>query len=84
MKITHAGLLMCSDCTAIIANGELGQGDADADHQHALKMAARWGEHTLNLVLAGDDTDVIDFSTRRCAGCGSDLAGTRHPAVCLG
>jgi hypothetical protein len=75
-------LSVCLDCAGMIANGELGTGDENADREHAEKMVAVWGEGTdgvLGLVLNSDDEG--HFSWRRCDGCGSSLGGDRIGAV---
>lgn len=79
------GLLVCVDCAMMCANGELGQGDAAAEAAHAAQMVAQWGEHTAGLVLAcePDEEGCDTYSTRRCDGCGSGLAGARCAAAVL-
>lgn len=81
MNITHDNLLVCQDCTMILANATLGNEDPDEDHRHLLRMHDRWGDDFNNLVL---DSEYHDFATRHCDGCGSPLAGYRHEAVVLG
>lgn len=73
-------LEVCTDCAMISANGELGQGDDEQDRRHARRMARQWPDGDVVLSGSGDD-DVVPFSTRRCDGCGDELAGERHPAV---
>lgn len=88
-------LWLCTDCTMLTANGELGQGDADADKAHADAMTAHLGaDWHRGLVLGGcthaadgEDScgcDRVEFSSRGCDGCGSPLAGYRHVAAVIG
>jgi len=72
-------LEVCTDCAMILANGELGQGDAMADERHAALIAAEWPEH--DLVLSGGEHDEPFFSRSQCDGCGSRLGGDREVAV---
>lgn len=84
--VTHDGLEVCTDCAQLIANGDLGgqeceHGGAD---DHAAAMVAVWGEGpagVLGLVLELSEETEAHFSSRRCDGCGSTLAGDRLPAV---
>lgn len=80
--ITHDNLMVCQDCTLIIANGDMGGVECEHgnDKMHALAMVAQWDDLTNGLVL---DHDEVDFSTRPCDGCGSRLAGYRHSAVVI-
>jgi hypothetical protein len=82
--ITHDNLSVCTDCTMMIANGELGQGDEAAEAVHVAAMVTLWGEGSagvMSLVLNCDDDCEGHFSWQRCDGCGSTLGGDRHPAV---
>jgi hypothetical protein len=83
--IVADGLELCVDCVQLTANGELGQGDADADEAHDERMTlwlAQYGDDT-NLVLACDEDCEGWFSSRQCDGCGSSLGGDRHPGAIL-
>lgn len=77
----HTEVWICTDCGALTANGELGQGDRGADEAHASLMADHLGE-TIPLVL-GDSWWDQDFSWHSCDGCGSRLGGFRHHAYIL-
>ncbi len=73
---------VCTDCVLLIANGEF---DGECEHgdslDHVLAMVEYQPIGFGDLVLG--DGDEIDFSTSRCEGCGSTLAGSRHPAAIL-
>lgn len=85
--IKYDDLLVCDDCAMILANEEF---DGDCEHgnsiTHHAVMFKRWGEMTQTMVLACDEQgrgSCVDFSRRDCDGCGSALAGARHPAAVL-
>lgn len=76
---------ICTDCTYVIANGEL---PGDSEHtlsEHVAAMdAAQEGSTgiTLNMPDYDDDPDGgVHFSWSSCDGCGSLLGGDRFPAV---
>lgn len=67
---------VCMDCAMLLANDE-------AEPAHRAAFAAQ--NHEGHIVLSGtDDTDDTEFSTARCDGCGSYLAGYRTKAVMFG
>jgi hypothetical protein len=68
---------ICADCVMMLANGELGQGDAKADLEHAEKMAALWGPGELTQDYSDGESW---FSWSACGGCGSTLGGDRYAA----
>lgn len=77
----------CVDCLMMMANGELGQGDVEADIAHAEKMHARL-DHFLeredwNACPSGGEDDEARFSSRPCDACGSPLAGDREKFAVL-
>ena len=74
-------LHVCGSCAQVIANGEINDRTDEGDRIVALQVEI-WGNDAWGLIL--DDTDdMVDFSTRRCDGCGTYLAGERFPAVVL-
>ena len=81
-------LWVCTDCAMMIANGELGRGDWDAEVAHCQRMneeLAGWmQEHPYaQMVLSGGEGDDPRFSWSRCDGCGSTLGGDRERAAVL-
>ena len=78
-------LWVCTDCAMMIANGELGQGDWDAEVAHCQRMnehlSERLADHGYGSWVLGDEG--LDFSSCRCDGCGSNLAGYRNSAAVL-
>lgn len=90
-------LWVCQDCTMLIANAELGQGDEAAEIAHAERMVAHiranFDAKAIDMVLDSctehePDRDCscahTGFYDRRCDACGDILAGYRHRAVILG
>lgn len=73
-------LSVCQDCAMIGANGELGQGDEDAERAHVERMSAVLGDDLRHIVI-GEQTD--DFATSPCGACGDTLAGERFSACLL-
>jgi len=78
----------------MIATGELGLGDDDADRAHAELIAVLWpGINTLALGWTDwalrsrgidpddEEAESLGFSWRQCDGCGSTLGGDRHAAT---
>lgn len=64
---------VCTDCAHLLANDE-------ATDEHRAAFAAQ--NHQGHIVLSGtDESDDTPFSTVRCDGCGSWLAGWRTKAV---
>lgn len=82
-------LWVCTDCAMMLANGELGQGDRNAEIAHAQRMneeLAGWlqeGGPYVQMVLSGEEDDDSRFSWSRCDGCGSTLGGDRERAAVL-
>ena len=83
---------VCADCLAMIANGELGQGDDQAEREHGDRMDAYLSADamvTLGRVASADydpddnneERDEVEFSWHRCDSCGSTLGGYRHLAT---
>ena len=66
-------LEVCDDCAMLIANGETPEDQPDFD------LLPEWNSY--HLALDCDDNGCEGFSWSRCAGCGSTLGGSRHPAV---
>lgn len=81
VRVIADELLVCGDCAQVIANGEIDDGTDRGDEIAALQVEV-WGADAWGLVL-GDTDDMVDFSTRRCDGCGTYLAGERFPAAVL-
>lgn len=86
--IKYDDLLVCDDCAQILANGDLGGTDCEHGNAetHMAVMFTHWGEMTQAMVLACDEEgrgSCRDFSIVPCDGCGSALAGARHPAAVL-
>lgn len=84
------GLWLCQDCGMVVANGTDGWGLDEAGRElgevHAERMVEGW------FVLSGCSEDEPcefdhecrhdrEFSSARCDGCGSTLAGHRFAAV---
>lgn len=75
VAVLAEGLEVCMDCAMLIANDE-----ATPEHREQFIKQGHEGF----LVLTGEgDVDDTPFSTRRCDGCGSDLAGYRTAAAML-
>ena len=68
-------IVICIDCLFYLANGV----EDNATLQAAKNMANLWG----NAYLTINCPEECDghFSSHPCDGCGSHLAGDRHPAV---
>lgn len=83
--VPTATLRICYDCLAILANGELGQGDDAADAAHIAAMNAHWGEGEITLgcldIECEDDGEECGFSWQSCPVCGSTLGGDRFHAT---
>jgi hypothetical protein len=77
--VTYSDLAVCVDCAMMLANGELGQGDAEA--VHASLIEAQWPDTFLT--LSGSEDEDTWFSSSPCDGCGSQLAGDRFSAVAM-
>ena len=77
----------CTDCLMMMANGTLGQGDAEADIAHAEKMHAyldqRVGRSDWSAAPSGGEDDEPHFSWRACQACGSQLGGDREKFALL-
>lgn len=87
MREIYDGLKVCIDCTMFIANGEVFDGTGDITAEHAAIMEREWANADAllrDLVLACPENCEGEFSWHACDGCGSTLAGDRHPAVALG
>jgi hypothetical protein len=67
----------------MIANGELGQGDEQAEQEHTDRMAEQWAGIPGTLVLSGGEDEELWFSWSSCDGCGTDLGGDRLSAARL-
>lgn len=81
-KVTHE-LVVCDDCVQIIANAATSEetGSETTDIA-AAALAENWPG--ANLVVSDDEDSRSDFSSTRCGGCGSTLAGGRTGAVVFG
>lgn len=74
-------LMVCFDCTMMMANGEIGDDEA-REIEVAEALATNWPDHGITLGrVEGHHEDDIDFSNAPCNGCGSSLAGSRHAAT---
>lgn len=82
MRVIADDLLVCTDCTLLIANGETGNG-IETDELVAAAQVAIWGDDAIGLTLNCPEDCDGRFSSRSCDGCGDPLAGDRHPAVVL-
>lgn len=65
----------CSDCVAIIANGDLGEGDTVANEAHTARMLARVGAEYMRGLFVGNGAEW--FSWQSCEICGGKVGGTR-------
>jgi hypothetical protein len=72
-------ITVCIDCTHVIANGELPADSEWTDEEHTAAMLREWED--ADITLACDEDCEGFFSSHDCEGCGSTLAGDRHPAV---
>lgn len=76
MKILDCGpLVVCAACLQLIANDE-------ATDEHRTKFADWQDEYGDGGVLVIDEEEHT-FSSSRCDGCGTTLAGHRHEVFCL-
>lgn len=74
-------LMVCIDCTMMMANGEFGDDEA-REIEVAETLATNWPNNGITLGRAeGHHENDIDFSNAPCDGCGSLLAGSRHAAT---
>lgn len=78
---------ICVDCLTFVVGGEWqDEREGHTLAEHAAMMATAQHGST-DLTPSGPDYDddpdggVIPFSSSSCDGCGSILAGERHPAV---
>lgn len=93
--VSYSDAWVCSDCAMVLAKGADGWGLDDDGRElgevHAAAMRA-WDPSDDDMVLSGCDPDddcahtdscryALDFSSTRCDGCGSTLAGAREPAT---
>lgn len=71
---------LCSDCASMVANGELGYGDenAEAAHYRAMKAQGWWPQYVL--VVTGEGAD---FSNSWCDGCGASDGGSRTEGAAI-
>lgn len=72
----YTDLSVCADCAMLIANGEDSDGVAE-------RVAERWGDLAVHLVLSCSGCDDCGFSWASCDGCGSTLGGDRHAAAVI-
>jgi len=92
LTVPNGPIWVCVDCAIMEANGEL-LPDRDQSQpapwslwadEPAGSVTLGGAEHGdwCTLEAAGEcDCDHIDFSTSRCDGCGSSLAGAREAAT---
>jgi hypothetical protein len=89
-------LTICTDCVALLANGEvLDSSGEDITSAQSDKMAALWGDTDITLGsldcehcgrearATGTEVESCEpwFSSSSCDGCGSPLGGDRGHAV---
>ena len=76
---TITNFAVCVDCCQYVAGiSEHERGEAYPDAvKHNTAQHLNW------TLVNGDSDDDIDFSTRPCELCGSQLAGSRHAVAAL-
>lgn len=80
MATIVAEIEICSDCTLLVANGEIDHLSEADQEAHAKRIAERWGPGQPLVLACGVECEGF-FSWSSCEGCGSALGGDRHPAV---
>ncbi len=90
-------LSVCCDCLLFIANGDLPEpldpeywdedDNFDPEDIHGeygcWPSAAGWHLHAGATDEDGTEIEDDEFSSTRCEGCSSSLAGSRHPATAM-
>lgn len=77
-------LLVCDNCAAYIAHGEVYNAYGDEiTRLIANKIHANWPDLDNSLVL-GDPNDTLNYCTTPCETCGNPLHGNRTDAYILG
>lgn len=78
-------LEFCTDCVMLLANGEvIGSDGHDISDDINAAQVLIWGSGingALGLVLDCPENCDGEFSTSMCDGCGSYVAGDRHPGA---
>ena len=87
VHIDADNLEFCTECVLLIANGEVSDSDGnDIGPSVANAQTEIWGygiNGALGLVLDCPEDCEGWFSNSQCDGCGTYLAGDRHPGAHL-
>lgn len=84
VEIIATGIMVCTDCLEAIefTDEELGYTPNTLFNQMK-RMQAIWPAAS-NAHFVSDGSEHVEFSTSRCEGCGSYLAGARYGYSLLG
>lgn len=84
-ELVADGVMVCTDCIMVIANGDYSGLDFydDADDRAAEVDAGLDKLSESGAVTAGDSEHDREFSSRPCDCCGTLLAGHRHHCIIL-